>query len=149
MGPPVLIPGSHKCTEIHPRLEVDGRGLVYDGVSGKPAGTAIAVQEMYLKAGDVLLFTDAITHGSAERTNPGYRRTIVYRYSPRYVRERFNYQISQELLQRLTPERRTIIDAQRAAATAIRITFQGLLISKPPLHTPSAPRAADPSPPPP
>ena len=39
-GPPVLIPGSHKCTEIHPRLEVDGRGLIYDDVSGKPAGTA-------------------------------------------------------------------------------------------------------------
>ena len=85
-------------------------GLVYDGVSGKPAGTAIAVEEMYLKAGDVLLFTDAITHGSAERTNPGYRRTIVYRYSPKYVRERFNYQISQELLQRLTPEKRAIIE---------------------------------------
>lgn len=109
-GPPVLIPGSHKCTEIHPRLEVDGRGLIYDDVSGKPAGTAIAMQEMYLKAGDVLLFTDAITHGSAERTNPGYRRTIVYRYSPKYVRERFNYQISEELLQRLTPERRAIIE---------------------------------------
>ena len=31
-GPPVLIPGSHKCTEIHPRLHVDGQGLVYDGV---------------------------------------------------------------------------------------------------------------------
>ena len=109
-GPPVLIPGSHKCTEIHPRLEVDSRGLIYDSVSGKPAGTAIAMQEMYLKAGDVLLFTDAITHGSAERTNPSYRRTIVYRYSPKYVRERFNYQISEELLQRLTPERRAIIE---------------------------------------
>ena len=108
-GPPVLIPGSHKCTEIHPRLEVDGQGLIYDSVSGKPAGTAIAMQEMYLKAGDVLLFTDAITHGSAERTNPGYRRTIVYRYSPKYVRERLNYQISEALLQRLTPERRAII----------------------------------------
>ena len=108
-GPPVLIPGSHKCTEIHPRLAVDGQGLIYDSVSGKPAATAIATQEMYLKAGDVLLFTDAITHGSAERTNPGYRRTIVYRYSPKYVRERFNYQISPELLHRLTPERRAII----------------------------------------
>ena len=109
-GPPVLIPGSHKCTEIHPRLHVDGQGLVYDGVSGKPAGTAVAVKEMYLKAGDVLLFTDAITHGSAERTNPGYRRTVVYRYSPKYVRERFNYQTSEGLLRRLTPERRTIIE---------------------------------------
>ena len=108
-GPPVLVPGSHKCTEIHPRLEVDGKGLVYDNISGKAAGTAVAMQEMYLKAGDVLLFTDAITHGSAERTKPGYRRTIVYRYSPRYVRERFNYQISEELLQRLTPESRAII----------------------------------------
>ena len=45
------------------------------------------------------MFTDAITHGSAERTNPGYRRTIVYRYSPRYVRERFNYQTSDALLE--------------------------------------------------
>ena len=109
-GPPVLIPGSHKCTEIHPRLHVDGQGLVYDGVSGKPAGTAVAVKEMYMKAGDVLFFTDAITHGSAERTNPGYRRTVVYRYSPKYVRERFNYQTSEGLLRRLTPERRTIIE---------------------------------------
>lgn len=109
-GPPVLIPGSHKCTEIHPRLHVDGQGLVYDGVSGKPAGTAVAVKEMYLKAGDVLMFTDAITHGSAERTNPGYRRTVVYRYSPKYVRERFNYQTSEALLRRLTSERRAIIE---------------------------------------
>ncbi|MCZ6679646.1 MAG: hypothetical protein O7E52_20650 [Candidatus Poribacteria bacterium] len=57
----------------------------------------------------MVLFTDTITHGSAERTNPGYRRTVVYRYSPRFVRERFSYQISEGLLQRLTPERRAII----------------------------------------
>ena len=108
-GPPVLIPGSHKCTEIHPRLEKDGKGLVYDGVSGKPAGTAFATKEMYMKAGDVLFFTDAITHGSAERTNPGYRRTVIYRYSPKFVRERFDYPHSEALLERLTPERRKII----------------------------------------
>ena len=90
-GAPVLVPGSHKCTEIHPRLKHDGKGMVYDGISGKPAGTAFATQEIYLKAGDVVMFTDAITHGSAERTNDGYRRSIVYRYSPRYVRERFDY----------------------------------------------------------
>ena len=46
-GPPVLIPGSHKCTEIHPRLHVDGQGLVYDGVSGKPA------RDSYRCEGDV------------------------------------------------------------------------------------------------
>jgi ectoine hydroxylase-related dioxygenase (phytanoyl-CoA dioxygenase family) len=108
-GAPVLVPGSHKCTEIHPRLKVDGKGLVYDGISGKPAGTAFGTQEIYLKAGDVVMFTDAITHGSAERTNEGYRRSIVYRYSPRYVRERFDYLHSQELLERLTPDQRKII----------------------------------------
>ena len=108
-GAPVLVPSSHKCTEIHPRLEQDGKGLVYDGITGKPAGTAVATQEIYLKAGDVVMFTDAITHGSAERTNPGYRRSIVYRYSPRYVRERFDYPHSAELLARLTPAQRKII----------------------------------------
>ena len=82
------------------RLEQDGKGLVYDGITGKPAGTAIATKEIYLKAGDVVMFTDAITHGSAERTNPGYRRSIVYRYSPRYVRERFDYPHSAALLER-------------------------------------------------
>ncbi len=108
-GAPVLVPSSHKCTEIHPRLEQDGKGLVYDGITGKPAGTAIATKEIYLKAGDVVMFTDAITHGSAERTNPGYRRSIVYRYSPRYVRERFDYPHSAALLERLTPAQRKII----------------------------------------
>ncbi len=108
-GAPVLVPGSHKCTEIHPRLKRDGKGLVYDGISGKPAGTAFGTKEIYLKAGDVVMFTDAITHGSAERTNPGHRRSIVYRYSPRYVRERFDYPHSAALLERLTPEQRKII----------------------------------------
>ena len=55
------------------------------------------------------MFTDAITHGSAERTNDGYRRSIVYRYSPRYVRERFDYPHSEALLARLTSDQRKII----------------------------------------
>ncbi len=108
-GAPVLIPGSHKCSEIHPRLKHDGKGIVYDGYTGKPAGSAFATQEVHLKAGDVVMFTDAITHGSAERTNPGYRRSIVYRYSPKYVRERFDYPHSDALLARLTPDQRRII----------------------------------------
>ena len=113
-GSLVLVPGSHNCTEIHPRLEVDGKGLVYDGITGLPAGTAVATKEVYLEAGDVVLFTDAITHGSAKRTNPGYRRTIVYRYSPRFVRERFNLPHSEELLSRLTPAQLEIIEPMRA-----------------------------------
>ena len=108
-GAPVLIPGSHKCSEIHPRLKHDGKGIVYDGYTGKAAGSAFAIQEVHLKAGDVVMFTDAITHGSAERTNSGYRRSIVYRYSPKYVRERFDYPHSDVLLDSLTPDQRRII----------------------------------------
>ncbi len=108
-GAPVLVPSSHKCAEIHPRLEHNGKGIVYDGITGKPAGTAFGVKEMYLKAGDALFFTDAITHGSAERFNDGHRRCIVIRYSPRYVRERFGYTIPAEALAQMTPARRSIV----------------------------------------
>jgi hypothetical protein len=107
-GPTVLVPGSHKSTEAHPRLEIKGKGVVAID-DGQAAGTALGMQEMYLNAGDVLFFTDAITHGSAERTNPGYRRVVIYRYSPRFIRTRFNYEWSAGLLNRLTPERRQII----------------------------------------
>lgn len=109
-GPTVLVPGSHKSTEIHPRLIRDGKGIVAAHDEHEAAGTAMGMQEMYMKAGDVLFFTDAITHGSAERTNPGHRRMMIYRYSPRYLRTRFNYQLSDGLKARLTPDRQKLME---------------------------------------
>ncbi len=109
-GPTVLIPGSHKTTEVHPRLLVDGKGIVSAGSGSGSAGTAVGMKEMYLKAGDVLFFTDAITHGSTERTREGYRRTVVYRYSARHLRTRFNYVMSDGLRARLSPERLEILE---------------------------------------
>jgi hypothetical protein len=108
-GGTVLIPGSHKVTEVHPRLEVDGEkiGSIDDGLA---AGTAVGMQEMHLKAGDALFFTDAVTHGSSERTNDGFRRSVIYRYSPRHIRTRFNIEQSEALMARLTEERRSILD---------------------------------------
>jgi ectoine hydroxylase-related dioxygenase (phytanoyl-CoA dioxygenase family) len=108
-GGTVLIPGSHKVTETHPRLQVDGEkvGSLNDGLL---AQTAIGMQEIHLKAGDVLFFTDAVTHGSSERINDGYRRSVVYRYSPKHIRTRFNIEQSDDLLNKLTPERRQILD---------------------------------------
>ena len=107
-GATVLVPGSHKSTEIHPRLEIEGKGQV-TAHHDEAAGVSMGTQEMYLEAGDVLFFTDAITHGSAERVNPGYRRVVIYRYSPRYLRTRFNYQLSEGLLSRLTAERKQVM----------------------------------------
>ena len=105
-GAPTLIPGSHKTAIPHPRLAGDSR--VYR--SDEAAGSAVGMRELHLEAGDTILFTDTITHGSAARTNEGYRRMLLYRYSPRWIRTRFNYAPSPELLARLTDERRKIVD---------------------------------------
>jgi hypothetical protein len=101
-GATMVIPGSHKSNIIHPRFETTNYGQdSVDGIEG-----AI---EVHMRAGDALLFVDAIAHGSAERRNPGERRIVVYRYGPSWGNFRFGYQPSAELLERLTPERRQIV----------------------------------------
>lgn len=71
-----------------------------------------AAIKYHLRAGDALSFVDAIIHGSAERVNPGQRRMAVYRYGPSWGRFRYPFKISEAMLARLTPERRTIIELQ-------------------------------------
>ena len=77
--------------------------------SDAAAGQQIGMVELHMEAGDVLMFTDAMTHGSAARTNDGYRRITLYRYSPRYLRSRFHYVPSEALLESLDDEQRSII----------------------------------------
>ena len=67
---------------------------------------------IYMEAGDAILFVDAICHGSAERVNPGQRRIIVFRYGPSWGNFRFGYRVSDELAARLTPERLQIARPQ-------------------------------------
>ena len=105
-GGTMLIPASHKSNFEHPYMD---RYKMAKDASGDNAEAAI---EVYMKAGDALLFTDAITHGSAKRVNPGIRRVAVYRYGPSWGNFRFGYQPSPELLERLTPERRQIVQPQ-------------------------------------
>jgi hypothetical protein len=103
-GATMVIPGSHKANFPHPdfaKHSMGGEEPSVDNVEG-----AI---EVFMKAGDALLFVDAISHGSAKRTNPGDRRIIVYRYGPSWGNFRHGYQVSQALLDRLTPERRKIV----------------------------------------
>jgi hypothetical protein len=107
-GPTTLIPGSHKATIPHPGL-FTGEGKTVTYRSDGPAGVARGMVELYAQAGDVLMFTDTITHGSAARTNPGYRRMVLYRYSPRWVRSRFNYQPAPAFWDRLTKDQRDIV----------------------------------------
>jgi hypothetical protein len=101
-GATMVVPGSHKSNFTHPLAGDYGRGDRMDDLVGAvPA---------YLQKGDALLFVDGIMHGGSSRTNTqGERRIIIYRYGPLWGATRFGYEYSQALLDRLTPERRKIL----------------------------------------
>ncbi len=101
-GTTMVIPGSHKSNFPHPKTGSDSLGL--DEME--------EAVEVHMQAGDALLFVDALGHGSATRTNPGERRILVYRYGPSWGNFRYGYQPSAALLERLTPERRQIVQPQ-------------------------------------
>jgi hypothetical protein len=101
-GGTCVIPGSHKANFPHPELGQywkDGKYIPLEGSI-----------EVNLKAGDALMFVDALCHGSNARLNPGERRVVIYRYGPTWGQTRHGYRYSQELLDRLTPERRKILE---------------------------------------
>jgi hypothetical protein len=102
-GPTVVIPGSHKSNLANPRVAAErdlGRCL--------PTLSEV-ILDVHLQAGDALIFTDAILHGGRPRINPGQRRILVYRYAPFWTRNRFGYEPSESLVERLTAERRAIV----------------------------------------
>ena len=102
-GPTVLVPSSHKSDFPHPMQHEDA------GISKGPGEKIEGAVEIYVKAGDALLINDYLCHGSAERTNAGERRMVVFRYLSEIYGHRFGYVPSDELLSRLTPERREIV----------------------------------------
>ena len=105
-GGTMLIPGSHKSNFRYPFYDEQKMGK-----DRSVEGTVGAI-EVYMKAGDVLVFVDRISHGSAMRVNTGTRRIAVYRYGPSWGNFRHGYQPSPELLERLTPQRRRIVQPQ-------------------------------------
>lgn len=100
-GPTMVVPGSHKSNFPHPLIGDYGKGDRMD--------TLLGAIPAYMNAGDALLFVDGIIHGGSSRTNPGERRIIIYRYGASWASTRFGYEYSQPLLDRLTPERRKIL----------------------------------------
>ncbi|HTW99331.1 MAG TPA: phytanoyl-CoA dioxygenase family protein [Acidimicrobiales bacterium] len=100
-GGTLVIPGSHKSNLPHPQAEQFAAGVM-DGMIG-------TIQPR-LRRGDAFVFCDALAHGAASRTNAeGERRTVIYRYGPSWGSTRAGYVYSDELLARLTPERREIL----------------------------------------
>ncbi|MBI4551301.1 MAG: phytanoyl-CoA dioxygenase family protein [Candidatus Latescibacteria bacterium] len=67
------IPGSHKSSFSPPA------GLTCVGTPSD------CVQQVPCRAGDVILFTEALRHGTLAWTAPTQRRTLFYKYSPSYL----------------------------------------------------------------
>jgi hypothetical protein len=99
-GGTMIIPGSHKSRLPHPDFEK----YENDRMDEMPG-----VVEARLRKGDALLFCDGLSHGASSRTNDGERRVVIYRYGPSWGATRHGFVYSQELLDRLTPERRDIL----------------------------------------
>lgn len=106
-GGTMLIPASHKSNFQHPGYDQARMG------PGRSVDMVEDAIEVHMNAGDVLVFVDALCHGSAKRVNEGTRRICVYRYGPSWGNSRHGYQPSEELLDRLTPERRQMIQPQK------------------------------------
>ena len=104
-GGTVIIPSSHKSNIQHPEYKKNkmkkNRVTSAENMTGS--------LEVYLDAGDALLFVDSLCHGSAKRTNKGERRIAVYRYGPSWGFFRHPYRPSSDLLDRLTNFQRKIV----------------------------------------
>jgi ectoine hydroxylase-related dioxygenase (phytanoyl-CoA dioxygenase family) len=102
-GGTLVVPGSHKSNFLSEEV-----ALLYRDRKNYVTLPQGAI-EVHLQAGDALLFVDALMHGATERTNPGERRVVIYRYGPSWGSTRHGFEYSQKLLDRLTPARRKII----------------------------------------
>jgi hypothetical protein len=92
----VCVPGSHKsnlrCPESIASLTVN------------PG----CVKQIPVEAGDAIIFTEALTHGSYPWTLPFPRRVLFYRYIPGFMA--FDVPAwTDELLEQLTPRRRQLL----------------------------------------
>ena len=104
-GGTVIIPSSHKSNIQHPEYKVNK--MKKNEVSS--AENMTGALEVYLDAGDALLFVDSLCHGSAKRVNKGERRIVVYRYGPSWGFFRHPYRPSKKLLNNLTSFQRKIV----------------------------------------
>ena len=99
-GVTMVVPGSHKSNIIHPALVTAAKE------PGGSLDTVTGAVEVLMDAGDVVLFVDCLAHGSGRRTNPGERRSLLYRYGPKWR----TYRPSDELMERLTPDRQALMN---------------------------------------
>jgi hypothetical protein len=87
----LCVPGSHKANFPTP--------------AAVAAGMAI---EVPMFAGDVVIFTEALTHGTAAWQGPDQRRSLLYKYSP--GNSAWSHEVWQnELIEACTPRQRLML----------------------------------------
>ena len=116
-GCTTVVPGSHRSVLPHPHYNDQGADANKVTNYSGPATDAENMVEVHLKAGDALMFTDGLVHGSSARKNPGQRRTLLYRYCPAWITTRWNYLPSPEFISRLTESQRLIVQPVRPRPT--------------------------------
>jgi len=112
-GGTLVVPGSHKSNFVPEEVCALYRNR--ENYKTLPEGAV----EVHINKGDAILFVDGLMHGATERTNPGERRAVIYRYGPSWGKTRHGFEYSEELLARLTPARQKIIrpDPRRLPGT--------------------------------
>ena len=111
-GATMVIPGSHKSNIVHPEFLNPKRGEEWQEGKGGSVDGVVGAQEVHMKAGDAIVFVDATCHGSAKRANPGERKISVYRYGSSWNRTRWGYHASPEILARVNPYAKKMINPQ-------------------------------------
>ncbi|MBM7788359.1 phytanoyl-CoA dioxygenase family protein [Tenggerimyces flavus] len=92
----VCVPGSHKANFSSPYLD--------------QAATAVRehLAHAELRAGDAVIFTEALTHGSLDWAGPSVRRALFYKYAPGHA-SWLDYRWAERDLERLTPRQRQVV----------------------------------------
>ena len=91
------VPGSHKASFV------------------RPPGVEELVEEIPLGAGDLVLFTEALTHATVPWRGPGQRRTLLYKYSPGSSSWAEDQRWPPELLALLTERQRLLLQPPTVA----------------------------------
>ena len=93
------IPGSHKANYPCPRTI-----RTYESNPG-------CVVQVPMRAGDAVIFTEALTHGTHPWTAPHHRRSLLFKYAPGHLAWGGGYaKWPQDLLDLLTPQQRLLFE---------------------------------------
>jgi ectoine hydroxylase-related dioxygenase (phytanoyl-CoA dioxygenase family) len=94
-GPTRIVPGSHKSLIDAP---------TYSEEAGPPGA-----QELVVKAGDLLVFSEACLHAGNRNRSDRVRANMYFNYGPSWVQPWDGYRASTELLESATGDRRQLL----------------------------------------